>query len=277
MHRFLWLGLLAVALLVLALGCPRKQAPPPSAPPNAATTPGQTTPPPGTTTPPGETTPGMTPPDTGETTPPATGETTPPATGEATPPATGETTPPATTPPPPEKAPSSEVTKVVLETTKGNIVLEVHPDWSPLGAAHFLELVNLKFYDGAPWFRVIEGFVAQCGVSANPKLNEEWMQKTIQDEPVKQGNQAGYVAFGKSGAPNSRSTHIFINMADNTGGLDPQGFSCFAKVIEGMDVVAKLERVEYGDQQGLSMPGGMDKFKAMFPKADYIKKAYVKK
>lgn len=272
MHRILWLGLLVVALLVLALGCPRKQAPPPNTAPPATTTPGQTTPP--VTTPPDATTP----PATGET-PPATGETTPPATGEATPPATTPptTTPPATTPPTPEAKPPAGVTKVVFETTKGNITLEVHPEWSPLGAAHFLELVNLKFYDGAPWFRVLEGFVAQCGVSADPKLNAEWMEKTIQDEPVVQSNQAGYVAFGKSGLPNSRSTHIFINMADNTGALDSQGFSCFAKVTEGMDVVAKLERVEYQDQQGLSMAGGMEAFKKMFPKADYIKKAYIKK
>jgi cyclophilin family peptidyl-prolyl cis-trans isomerase len=168
------------------------------------------------------------------------------------------------------------VTTVVLETTKGDIVLEVHPEWSPKGAAHFLELVNAKFYDGAPWFRVMEGFVAQCGIAADPKLNEEWMQKTIEDEPVVQGNLAGYVAFGKTRDANSRSTHIFINMADNSK-LDEQGFSCFAKVTGGMDVVAKLARVQFQDQQALSLPGGMEKFKAMFPNADYIKKAYVKK
>jgi peptidyl-prolyl cis-trans isomerase A (cyclophilin A) len=273
MHRFLWLGLLVAALVVLALGCPRKQAPPPNTIPPANTSQGQAATPPGTTTPPGATTPGTTPPPTGET-PPPTGEAAPPVTGETTPPTT---TPPTTTPPTPDVKPPAGVTTVVLETTKGNIVLEVHPDWSPLGVAHFLELVNKKFYDGAPWFRVMEGFVAQCGVAADPKMNEEWMEKTIQDEPVIQGNQEGYVAFGKSGAPNSRSTHIFINMADNTGSLDPQGFSCFAKVTEGMDVVAKLERVVFEDQPALARAGGMEAFKKMFPKGDYIKKAYVKK
>jgi cyclophilin family peptidyl-prolyl cis-trans isomerase len=175
----------------------------------------------------------------------------------------------------PKPAKAQPVTKVELNTTRGKIVLAVHPEWSPLGAAHFLELVKAGFYNGAPWFRVIDGFVAQCGVAASPEMNKKWMDKTIQDEPLVQGNKRGMVAFGKSGAPNSRSTHIFINLADNTKSLDPQGFSCFAEVISGMDVADKLTRCEYQDQGGLGAEGGMKSFKAMFPKADYIKTAKV--
>ena len=166
-------------------------------------------------------------------------------------------------------------TRVVLETTKGDIVLEVHPDWSPIGAAHFIELVNAGFYDGAPWFRVLDGFVAQCGIAADPALNEEWSDETIKDEPVVQGNKPGFVAFGKSGLPDSRSTHIFINYGDNSYGLDGQGFSCFAEVVEGMDVAKKLYRAEYNDQGGLAGPGGMERFRQKFPQADYINKAHV--
>ena len=165
---------------------------------------------------------------------------------------------------------------VVLETTKGNIVLKLHPEWSPKGVAHFKELLAAKFYDGAPWFRVIDGFVAQCGVSADPALNTEWMEKNIDDEPLVQGNKRGFVAYGKSSAPNSRSTHFFINYKDNSGSLDPQGFACFAEVVEGMDIADKLTRCEYGDQGGLAGPGGLDKFKTQYPDADYIKKAYLK-
>jgi peptidyl-prolyl cis-trans isomerase A (cyclophilin A) len=170
---------------------------------------------------------------------------------------------------------NNEVTTVHLETTKGKIVLAVHPAWSPLGAKHFLELVNAGFYDGAPWFRVMDGFVAQCGVAADPAMNEKWANATIQDEPVIQGNQRGFVAFGQSPEPNSRSTHFFINYADNSTSLDGQGFACFAEVIEGMDVADKLTRCEFADQGGLAMQGGLEKFKTMFPKADYITKATV--
>lgn len=170
---------------------------------------------------------------------------------------------------------SDNPTRVVLETTKGDVVLAVHSDWSPIGAAHFIELVKLGFYDGAPWFRVLDGFVAQCGIAADPALNEEWGEKTIQDDPVVEGNKRGYLAFGKTGAPHSRSTHIFINYRDNSAGLDPQGFSAFAEVVDGMDLADSFARCEYSDQYRLKQPGGLEDFKSRFPDADYILRAYI--
>jgi cyclophilin family peptidyl-prolyl cis-trans isomerase len=166
-------------------------------------------------------------------------------------------------------------TRVVLETTKGDIALDVHSDWSPIGATHFLELVKLGFYNGAPWFRVLDGFVAQCGIAADPALNEEWGEKTIKDDPVVAGNLRGNLAFGKTGAPHSRSTHIFINYRDNSHGLDPQGFSAFAQVVDGMDIADSLARCEYSDQYRLKGAGGLEDFKRRFPDADYILRAYV--
>jgi len=168
------------------------------------------------------------------------------------------------------------VTNVVLETTRGDIVLAVHHEWSPLGAGHFIELVDTGFYDGAPWFRVIDGFVAQCGISADPAMNTEWGERTFEDEPVIQGNLPGFVAFGKTGLPNSRSTHIYINLADNSR-LDQQEFSCFAEVVEGFDVALELHRCEWHDQGGLAVDGGLERFKEAHPEADYITKAIVKR
>ena len=269
MRTYTALLLIVVLLLAVIAGCPRK------APEGAAGTP-----PPGAVNQPPENT--QTPPE-GTTTPP--GETTPEGTTPVTPPGQpGATTPGQTTTPPAGQTGSAEkVTKVVLDTTKGRIVLSVHEDWAPVGAKHFLDLVNDKFYDGAPWFRVMEGFVAQVGIAKDPAMNEKWMQQTIPDEAVVQGNKRGMVAFGKSDLPNSRSTHIFINFADNGPdtaqgpGLDSQGFACFAEVTEGMDVADKLARVVFTDQGALAAPGGMEAFKKMFPNADYINKAYVEK
>ena len=164
--------------------------------------------------------------------------------------------------------------RVVFETTKGALVLEVHPEWAPIGAAHFVELVESGFYDGAPWFRVISQFVAQCGISADPAKNVEWGEQRIKDDPVVQGNKPGMVAYGKTGEPHSRSTHIYINFADNSR-LDGMGFACFAQVVEGMDVAHKLAAVEYNDQWGLAQEGGMADFRKQFPNADYIVKAAV--
>jgi peptidyl-prolyl cis-trans isomerase A (cyclophilin A) len=169
---------------------------------------------------------------------------------------------------------ADNVTNVVFETTKGKLVLAVHADWAPVGAAHFLELVRDGFYNGAPWFRVIDGFVAQCGIAADPAVNDKWDNVNIQDDPVKQGNKRGFVAFGQTSLPNSRSTHIFINYGDNSR-LDGMRFACFAEVVEGMDVADKFTRCEYQDQDMLSGPGGLDDFKRKFPSADFITKAYV--
>ena len=172
------------------------------------------------------------------------------------------------------KTPKEDSNLVVLETTKGNIVIKLHPEWSPKGVEHFKELVNAGFYNGAPWFRVIDGFVAQTGVAADPRLNKSWEEKTIQDEPVVKGNIRGRVAYGQTGQPNSRSTHFFINYADNSR-LDAQGFAAFGEVEEGMDVADKLTRCEYQRQDILAAEGGLAQFKKMFPNADYITKAYV--
>ncbi|MEZ5338677.1 MAG: peptidylprolyl isomerase [bacterium] len=170
---------------------------------------------------------------------------------------------------------AGKVTEVVLETSSGEIVLEVLEDWSPLGSEHFLELVQAGFYDGAPWFRVIDNFVAQCGISANPEHNQGIGARTVKDEPLVEGNKRGYISFGRTGAPNSRSSHIFVNFKDNHF-LDAQGFPAFARIKEGMEVADSLHRCEYDDQYGLQQPGGIDVFKDMFPEADYILKAYVR-
>jgi peptidyl-prolyl cis-trans isomerase A (cyclophilin A) len=167
-------------------------------------------------------------------------------------------------------------TDVVLETTRGDVVLRVHEDWSPKGAEHFLRLVKAGYYDGAPWFRVIDGFVAQCGISADWKLNREWDRLSVEDEPVVAGNQRGHVSFGRTAEPNSRSTHIFINYKDNSAHLDDQGFPAFAEVVEGMEAADSFARVEFHDQGGLADKGGIDTFREQFPEADYIEKAYIR-
>ena len=143
-----------------------------------------------------------------------------------------------------EEAEAVATFKVKFETSKGVIVMEVHPDWAPKGAARFRELVEIGFYDECRFFRVIEGFMAQIGINGNPEVQAKWRSNNIMDDPVKKSNRRGYVSFATSG-PNSRSTQFFINFGNN-GSLDGQGFSPFAKVIEGMEVVDSLYN-EYGE------------------------------
>ena len=134
------------------------------------------------------------------------------------------------------KAP--ETFKARFVTTKGEFVIEVHRDWAPLGADRFYNLVNGGFYDGQRFFRTVPAFVVQWGISPNPAISKAWGESTrIQDDPVKQSNTRGFVSFAKSG-PNTRTTSIFVNMANNAR-LDDT-FPPFGRVVEGMDVFDRL-------------------------------------
>src|SRR4029077_19446479 len=135
-----------------------------------------------------------------------------------------------------EKAP--DVYKVKFDTSKGPFVVEVHRDWAPNGADRFYNLVKNGFFDNDRFFRVVSGFMVQFGINGDPKLSSVWREARIKDDPVKQSNARGYITFATAG-PNTRTTQVFINFADNSA-LDNQGFAPFGKVVSGMNVVDAL-------------------------------------
>jgi len=177
-----------------------------------------------------------------------------------------------------EKSP--DTFSVKLETTKGDVVIDVTRAWSPNGADRIYNLVKSGYYDDIAFFRVVPGFMAQVGINGNPAANSAWRSATIQDDPVTQSNKRGYVTFAKTGMPNSRSTQIFINFTDN-GRLDGMGFAPFGQV-KDMAIVDKLNG-EYGDgapsgrgpNQMRVQSEGNGYLKAEFPNLDYIKKATI--
>lgn len=175
-----------------------------------------------------------------------------------------------------EKAPATY--KVRLDTSAGPVVIEVHRDWSPNGADRFYNLVKNGYYDGVRFFRVLSGFMAQGGMHGDPAIQKVWGRANFPDDPVKQSNKRGFVTFAKTGAPNSRSTQIFINYGDNSF-LDAQGFSPFGQVLSGMEAVDKF--YSYGKQnvpdQGLITAEGNAYLQRDYPKLDFIKKATVEK
>jgi len=173
------------------------------------------------------------------------------------------------------------VFKARFETTKGPFVMEVHRDWAPIGADRFYYLVKNGFFDDTRFFRAIEGFMVQFGLSGDPKLSGVWREQYMYDDSVKQSNKRGFVTYAKGG-PNTRTTQIFINFADNGRSLDGQGFAPFAQVVEGMEVVDQLYK-GYGDaaprgkgpDQSRIRNEGNKYLDADFPQLDKVTKATV--
>lgn len=163
---------------------------------------------------------------------------------------------------------------VLLDTSKGPVVIEVDRKLAPNGAERFYELVKAKYFDGARFYRVVPGFVVQWGAAADPAVTKKW-DKTIPDDPVKASNVRGAVTFAATSAPNSRSTHLFINLANNTR-LDAMGFAPIGKVSKGMNAVDHIY-AGYGEQpdQGKIAAQGNAYLKKDFPKLDYIKTARI--
>ena len=171
--------------------------------------------------------------------------------------------------------------KVLLQTSKGDVLILVHRDWSPLGADHFYELTSMGFYNGNRFFRVLRGFIVQWGMNGDPKTNKDWSEISIKDDPPKVSNKVGTVVFAAAG-PNSRTTQVFINLGDNSRSLDPQGFTPFGEVIQGMENVMNIFS-EYGEgapqgtgpSQAAIADIGNPYLEEHFPKLDYIKTANI--
>ena len=175
-----------------------------------------------------------------------------------------------------ESQPAPAEYKVRMQTTKGDLVILVHRDWSPRGADHFYELTKMGFYDKTAFFRTVPGFIVQWGIHGDPKVNQDWSQITIKDDPPKVSNKIGTVVFAKTGEPDSRTTQLFINLGDNSKTLDPQGFTPFGEVIQGMDNVIKIN-MEYREEpsQGAIAQIGNDYLEEHFPRLDYVKKVTI--
>jgi peptidyl-prolyl cis-trans isomerase A (cyclophilin A) len=172
-----------------------------------------------------------------------------------------------------KKAPDSF--KAKFETSAGDFVIEVNREWSPNGADRFYQLVSSGLYDECKFFRVVPKFMVQFGINGDPKVAAKWREATIKDDPVVKSNKRGFVTFAKSGVPNSRTSQIFISYGDNSF-LDNQGFSPFGKVVEGMDVVDKINS-QYAEKpdQGQVQSKGNEYLNDKFPKLDGVKKATI--
>jgi peptidyl-prolyl cis-trans isomerase A (cyclophilin A) len=178
------------------------------------------------------------------------------------------------------RAKAPDVYEVKFVTTQGEFGVKVTRSWAPNGADRFFNLVRHHFYDGAAFFRVLPGFMAQFGLSPYPEVSKAWDNANIKDDPVAQSNHRGFITYAMAG-PNTRTTQVFINYGNNER-LDRDGFAPFGMVTDGMEVVDKLYS-GYGEgapggrgpSQELIGNRGRPYLQQMFPKLDSIKTAEV--
>ena len=180
------------------------------------------------------------------------------------------------------REPAPAIYKARFDTSKGVFVIQVNRAWAPNGADRFYNLVKNGYYDNVRFFLVIPGFMVQFGIHGDPGVSAQWRQAQIPDDKVTQSNKRGYVTFATAG-PNTRTTQVFINFGDNAG-IDGQGFSPFGQVIQGMDVVDRLNP-EYGEgaprgrgpDQGRLQQEGNAYLQKDFSRMDFVRKATIEK
>ena len=150
----------------------------------------------------------------------------------------------------PQPGQAKQNPRVLLETNKGKIVLELFADKAPKTVDNFLSYVNSGHYSGVIFHRVIKDFMIQGGgfdTSGSQKATRSPVQNEA-DNGLK--NETGTVAMARTGDPHSASAQFFINLKDNTflnhTAKTPQGwgYTVFGKVVEGMDVVNAIAQVK---------------------------------
>jgi cyclophilin family peptidyl-prolyl cis-trans isomerase len=146
--------------------------------------------------------------------------------------------------------------QVDLDTSAGKIRIELYPDAAPKTVENFLTYVKAKQYDGTQFHRVIPGFMIQGGGFSND-FQQKPTRSPVQNEAEQSSkagllNVPGTVAMARTGDPHSATAQFFINVADNKflnfKEASPQGYgyTVFAKVVQGMDVVNKIAGTSTG-------------------------------
>jgi peptidyl-prolyl cis-trans isomerase A (cyclophilin A) len=174
----------------------------------------------------------------------------------------------------PLEAAAPAVFKIDFETTQGPFVVQVTRALAPHGADRLYSMVMSKYFDGSRFYRVVPGFVVQWGAAADAKMTQAWDVK-IPDDPVGEKNTRGTLTFAAESDANTRTTHLFINYADNRR-LDSMGFAPVGEVVAGMDNVDRIYS-GYGQDpdQGRIATEGNAYLEKEFPKLDYITKARI--
>jgi len=150
----------------------------------------------------------------------------------------------------------SENPRVVIETTEGNIEIELLPKFAPKHVNNFLDLVEKDFYSGLIFHRVIPNFMIQAGgyeVGVKYRTHDDNMVPNESYNGLK--NKRFSVAAARTDDPDSADTQFYINVVDNPF-LDAQpnkpGYTVFGRVIDGFDAVERIELTDTHLRMGMA-------------------------
>ncbi len=145
---------------------------------------------------------------------------------------------------------------ILLETTLGNITIELFENDAPLTAANFKQYVEDQFFDGTIFHRVIDGFMIQGG-GFEPGMTQKETRDPIDNEASNGlANNRGTLAMARTMDPHSATSQFFINVSDNdflnfrSETPDGFGYCVFGRVYDGMDVVDAIRAVETTSRMG---------------------------
>lgn len=177
--------------------------------------------------------------------------------------------------------PSPDSFDVSFETSQGDFRVRVRRSWAPYGADRFYALVRRGYFDDQRFFRVRPGFIAQFGLHSDPRVIAAWKGLTMPDDSERVTNRRGTLVYAFT-TVNTRSTQIFINLADNSR-LDLEGFAPFGEIIRGIEVIDRLyagydESAGGGmraGKQGMIEREGNAHLKRDFPRLDYIRRCRI--
>ena len=150
---------------------------------------------------------------------------------------------------------AEENIKFVIDTTKGNIVIETYPKKAPITVKNFESYVNKGFYNNTIFHRVIDGFMIQGG-GFTKDMAQKQTDAPIQNEASNGLKNEKYtIAMARTSIPDSATSQFFINVNNNNfldyPGQDGAGYCVFGKVIEGQDVVDKIAKLKTRVKNGM--------------------------
>jgi cyclophilin family peptidyl-prolyl cis-trans isomerase len=164
---------------------------------------------------------------------------------------------------------------VVIETSMGNIKVELDEEKAPVTVKNFLGYVDDKFYDGTIFHRVMgkentpkkEDFMVQGGGFSADRKEKKTKDPIKNESSNGVSNKRGTLAMARTNAPDSATAQFFINVKDNDfldGSARRPGYAVFGKVIDGMDVVDKIKAVKTGSKKFMAKTGTGDLQEADF-------------